>query len=247
MSEIGFSMGQWHATTLPTTTTTTSMRDFLATLYELHLTAVPGLWRLRQAVMRRRGPRIPAEVLANGRLLNLGCGRSKLPGFVNVDGLAERAPDVVSTADRLAFAKDGEFDLVRASHLLEHFAPDELDRVLGEWRRVLKPGGLLVVCVPDHLRLSWRAILQPSALDPDSPAGRRSFRDQVSGFFALDLPAEFRHKMMFTARGLRRCLERNGFQVLHRLAWPAEIPHTLGVQDDSCSTFSLNLLARRRD
>ena len=222
------------------------MRDFLATFYELWLTRVPGLWRLRQAVLRRLGPRIPNEVLTKGRLLNLGCGRTKLPGFVNVDGLAERAPDVVSPADRLDFAADAEFDLVRASHLLEHFAPDELDRVLGEWRRVLKPGGHLVVCVPDHLRLSWRAVLRPSALDPSSPAGLRSFRDQVSGFFALDLPPEFRHKTMFSARGLRHCLERNGFEVLHRLSWPAEIPHTLGLEDDSCSTFSLNVLARRR-
>ncbi len=223
------------------------MRDLLASMTELWFTRLPGMWRLRQAILARRGPRIPADVLKTGRLLNLGCGRIKIPGFVNVDGLAERAPDVVSPADRLAFAKDGEFDLVRASHLIEHFEAKDLPRVLGEWRRVLKPGGYLVVCCPDYTRMSWRAVLQPSAFDEQSPRGREHFADWVSGFFALDLPLEFRHKTLFTERGLRNTLERNGFSVITRLSWPAEIPATLGLRDDSCSTWSINLLARRRE
>lgn len=43
--------------------------------------------------------------------------------------------------------KDGTLDFVYSSHLLEDFF--DWDPVLREWMRVLKPGGKLVILVPD--------------------------------------------------------------------------------------------------
>lgn len=43
--------------------------------------------------------------------------------------------------------KDGVLDFVYSSHLLEDFL--DWDPVLREWMRVLKPGGRLVILVPD--------------------------------------------------------------------------------------------------
>jgi SAM-dependent methyltransferase len=48
--------------------------------------------------------------------------------------------------------KDGVLDYVASSHLLEDFNPEEQFKLLTEWVRVIKPGGKLLVCVPDNTR-----------------------------------------------------------------------------------------------
>ncbi|MDR0449308.1 MAG: class I SAM-dependent methyltransferase [Rickettsiales bacterium] len=53
--------------------------------------------------------------------------------------------DIIANGDDLPF-KDGVLDFVLSSHVLEHFF-DPIKAVL-EWRRVLKPGGILFMIVP---------------------------------------------------------------------------------------------------
>lgn len=74
--------------------------------------------------------------------LNIGGGATEIAGYVNVDkckGL-EAYP--------LAFQSES-VDVVRASHILEHFSYRQTEAVLAEWVRVLKPGGILAIAVPD--------------------------------------------------------------------------------------------------
>jgi len=54
----------------------------------------------------------------------------------------------VAEAGNLAGIADGEYEFVLASHVLEHVANPL--RALEEWKRVVAPGGLLVVIVPDR-------------------------------------------------------------------------------------------------
>ena len=46
-------------------------------------------------------------------------------------------------------AVDGYADLVRASHVLEHYSWRDTVAVMSEWARVLKPGGVLQIAVPN--------------------------------------------------------------------------------------------------
>lgn len=93
--------------------------------------------------------------------LNLGCGRTVLPGFVGLDMTLSAAVDVQASATELPF-KDESFDLVVASHILEHI-PDSvlvrrsngrfrekpgLDCLRDEVDRVLRPGGRFLIRVP---------------------------------------------------------------------------------------------------
>jgi predicted SAM-dependent methyltransferase len=58
--------------------------------------------------------------------------------------------DFVGTCDDLGRFADGSVDEVYASHILEHLSYfDELPRTLYEAARVMRPGGLLRVAVPD--------------------------------------------------------------------------------------------------
>jgi predicted SAM-dependent methyltransferase len=44
-------------------------------------------------------------------------------------------------------------DLIYNCHVLEHFKRRDVERVLREWCRVLKPGGVLRIAVPDFSKL----------------------------------------------------------------------------------------------
>lgn len=66
-------------------------------------------------------------------------------------------------AQRLAGVADASFDFVHASHCLEHMR--DVDEALANWTRVLRPGGHLVVTVPDedlYEQGAW-----PSRRNPD--------------------------------------------------------------------------------
>lgn len=105
----------------------------------------PHYWRL----IRFFGANTLPTVAGGRALLHLGCGPINAPGYINVD--AQPFPHVhhVENVFPLDFLETGAFDLVYASHILEHFPYSELPQILGEWRRVLKIGGVLRLGVPD--------------------------------------------------------------------------------------------------
>src|SRR5690242_6336695 len=45
--------------------------------------------------------------------------------------------------------EDGSIDVIRASHVLEHFPTNEVPKVVKHWASKLKPGGVLKIAVPD--------------------------------------------------------------------------------------------------
>lgn len=74
--------------------------------------------------------------------LNIGEGAVPIDGFVGLDA------DKGDNAAALNYG-DGTVEEVRASHILEHFGHREAQDVIKEWVRVLEPGGVLSIAVPD--------------------------------------------------------------------------------------------------
>lgn len=85
--------------------------------------------------------------------LHLGCGKRYIPGFIHIDAVDYPHVDHVTTIDDLSFIADNSVDLIYNCHVLEHFKRREVKRVLKEWKRVLKPGGILRTSVPDFAKL----------------------------------------------------------------------------------------------
>jgi len=84
-----------------------------------------------------------------GRKLHIG-GKVRTEGWEVLDAVAGAAVDHVQDARNLAAFGDGTFEQIYASHVVEHFDYNqELVLTLREWCRVLVPGGLLYVSVPD--------------------------------------------------------------------------------------------------
>ncbi len=87
---------------------------------------------------------------AAGLRLNLGCGRSPLAGWVNVDAVDLPGVDLVVDLDRMAERrlpyKDDAVDAFALFHVLEHLR-DPL-ALMQELHRVARPGATAVVRTP---------------------------------------------------------------------------------------------------
>jgi ubiquinone/menaquinone biosynthesis C-methylase UbiE len=142
--------------------------------------AVRFHWQTQNPVLARRESELlrRVEVGRGERLLEIGCGeganlhhlRGAGARFFGVDfsreraAFARRATDAhTATADatRLPFG-DGSFDAVLIRDVLHHVG--EIDAVLAEARRVLRPGGRLTLVEPNrHSPLIWlQAALVPA-------------------------------------------------------------------------------------
>jgi predicted SAM-dependent methyltransferase len=83
------------------------------------------------------------------RKLHIG-GQVAAPGWEVLNALPGPAVDHVGDAADLSRFPKGIFSEVYASHVVEHFDyKNDLLATLKEWHRVMTPGGILYVSVPD--------------------------------------------------------------------------------------------------
>ena len=115
------------------------------------LASVDGL---RGELLELRRSRVREQLAALGvgpesrdLQLHIGCGPGHLPGWINID--VHPAPLAMNVLWGLPFP-EGSVRRVFVSHLLEHlFFPRDVRFLLGELKRVMAPGGLLRIVVPD--------------------------------------------------------------------------------------------------
>ena len=178
------------------------MRD----LYEDVWREVPV--ELEPFAFARRRSFLLSHVASGERVLDLGCGDGAFCtqlAAVGVEAVGaevaeaalararERHPDIrfelVAERGPLPFA-DAEFDAVWASEVIEHIA--DTGRWLSEVRRVLRPGGALLVTTPYHGRVKNLALALTRFETHFDPLGQ--------------------HLRFYTRRSLRDTLEQFGFE-----------------------------------
>jgi predicted SAM-dependent methyltransferase len=83
------------------------------------------------------------------RYLNVGCGNKFHPDWVNID-MVSYHPGVIehNILSGLPFPDD-YFEVVYHSQVLEHIPTDKANDFLAECFRVLKPGGIIRIVLPD--------------------------------------------------------------------------------------------------
>lgn len=83
--------------------------------------------------------------------LNLGCGRFRKEGYVNLDCCDNPGTDVVHDLNVFPYPfPDDHFDLIEADHVLEHL--DDVFKVMKELKRISKGGGSLIIKMPHFSR-----------------------------------------------------------------------------------------------
>lgn len=92
--------------------------------------------------------------------LHLGCGDRYLDGYTNIDfptsehTVMKVKADVYQDVRTLEY-KDGSVDEIRTHHMFEHFSRQEALKLLAQWRRWLKPNGVLRIEMPDFGRAAF--------------------------------------------------------------------------------------------
>lgn len=136
--------------------------------------------------------------------LNLGCGGDKKQGYVNIDIRKEVKPDMVLDLEKTPYPfDDNSIDEILAKDVIEHFSFRNVERVVKEWHRILKPGGKLVIQTPDF--------------DVIVDLIRKG---EIKGWWQIsywlyggqDYP-ENTHKLIFTKEEIRKFLESLGFSI----------------------------------
>jgi SAM-dependent methyltransferase len=89
--------------------------------------------------------------------LNIGCGGRRIPGYTGVDAVQRPAADIVAPAHAIPL-KAGSVHEILAVHLWEHFHPWQCPKVITEWKRLLRPGGVLVLELPDLVKCCQNVI-----------------------------------------------------------------------------------------
>jgi ubiquinone/menaquinone biosynthesis C-methylase UbiE len=180
--------------------------DRLAPYYDL-------IARLGMRERHLKGRVIDLAQLAPGRrMLDLGCGTGTLvllarrrhpdATVIGVDGdptilgiarhKAQREGIAVQLDEGMAYAlpyADGSFDAVVSTLTFHHLTPDQQERTLAEVRRVLRPGGRLVIAdlalphnrlmrllqhLPFNLRRHHARQARPNDAHGELPAGHES-------------------------------------------------------------------------
>ncbi len=141
------------------------MRSLLRNLLLNHLTLYPIMWLGRAPALRRRA--LSYQYL-RGQGLEVGALHNPMPVAAGVkvqyidrkpeEGLRQeyrrhtdtpKVPvDVVDDAEVLSTIADASQDFVIASHVIEHM--ESPLHALGNWLRVLRPGGMLYLAVPNR-------------------------------------------------------------------------------------------------
>ena len=170
-----------------------------------------------------------AIAVATRRVLHVGCGApnpAKLPeaffppgawSEVRLDIDPGVAPDIVASITEMSMVADASVDAVWSAHNLEHLASHEVPVALAEFHRVLKPGGFVLVTMPDLQQVA-ELVAQGKLEDPAylSAMGPIAPLDMLYGFRpALAQGNAFMgHRTGFTAGTLATHLKTAGFQTV---------------------------------
>ena len=166
---------------------------------------------------------MPHRLLASGTVLHVGCGPQRIDATpfgvlawqeirLDIDPTVD--PDLTGTMTAMPEVPAASVDAIFSSHNIEHLEVHEVAIALAEFRRVLRPGGFVLITCPDLKAIIGRVLshglTQPAYI---SPFGAISPIDMLFGHRpSLAAGNHFMaHRCGFDEPTLKATLEDGGF------------------------------------
>ena len=211
--------------------------------------------RLAWLRMRRRGVD-PQFKGARDLLVNVGCGSLGQEGWVNIDCFPAEGVTCVNDCRTRLPLPSGSARGIFTEHFLEHLDYyEEAPRFLTECRRVLRPGGVLRVIVPDgakylsaYSNADWSAMKSFSplaSLDTSSDDRPFSTLGEVVPFKTLMEIVNFhfrqsgQHRFSYDYETLSGLLRDCGFDAVDQGAFRSSALGALDIDSESRAPESL--------
>ncbi len=141
--------------------------------------------------------------------LHLACGiRNFGEEWIHIDG-GDFSHLHSKDITKLPF-KGNEVDLIYCSHAIEYFDRDEIILVLNEWKRVLKPGGMLRLAVPDFETMI--DLYHDCKIKLEDILGPLYGKWKMGDFYVY-------HKTTYDYRSLETLLKEIGFKNIQPYDW----------------------------
>jgi len=191
---------------------------------------------------------IPAD--RKPRVLNIGSGSEperQLPHAINLDLSITGRPDIIADASRLPF-KSNCMILTMGSHVLEHFAPEEINEVLKEWQRVTHPSGTLRIAVPDA-KITLREIVNGVTARGEEAVDFQKGSAPLTQIYGLGIKEaltdpRWQHHILFSEALLVHFLKQAGFSEVRHYSAEDALSTLSGIKTDETNHYSLRLEAQ---
>ena len=156
--------------------------------------------------------------------IHIGAGNRDFgEGWYNIDGA--NFPHIHSHDITKLDFEDDSVDLIYASHVLPYFDREEVVPVLKEWKRVLKPGGVLRLAVTNFQVIA--------GLYSNGKYPLKNFLGPMFGKWKIGKKYVY-HKTTYDCADLMELLSSVGMKSIRRWDW-REVDH--GIFDDHSQAY----------
>lgn len=138
-------------------------------------------------------------------MLNIGCGLTKIPDFINIDADPTVEPDLVLDVTKGLPYQDDSVDKIYFSHTIEHIVEKYHGIILEEFWRVLIPGGMLFISYPEFVTVAGNYI--------DNVRGNRDYWKAT--LYGRQLNSSDFHVSLMDTRYLEILLKQIGFDPIY--------------------------------
>ena len=154
--------------------------------------------------------------LKNTEKLHLGCGGNYFEEWVNIDNNKNFKADLYHDLRKSLPFKDNTVSFIYNEHFFEHFTVEEGLQMLRDFYRVLKPGGILRIAMPDLDEIicgyqdnNWK--------EQEWVKRPRYEYIQTSAEYINICFRGWDHKYLYNSEELARRLKEAGFETLNKV------------------------------
>jgi SAM-dependent methyltransferase len=143
------------------------------------------------------------------KILDLGCGKRKYPKSIGIDFSPNTDADIVHDLNKYPYPfNDNAFDMVHASHILEHL--DDTVKTMNEIHRICKPNAKIIIRVPHFSQAGAWA----------NPTHRRAFATYTFDYFEKNSSEKYSDKYFkVVKKRLNYLLEPNYHKTWKIIIW----------------------------
>jgi glycosyltransferase involved in cell wall biosynthesis len=145
--------------------------------------------------------------------LNLGCGNKRLSNYVNVDIVKNENVDEVFQLYDIPY-QDNSISSINCEHALEHVSFERVRQAIKEWMRVLKPGGELLLYLPDLEECARKYLTADNSRTVNYIPEKEWFRATIFGIQRNENGSDTEHQFHlsgFSKEEIKQLLESEGF------------------------------------